>query len=66
VPDRIAFRARSGRREDHMNQLLESLLTINLIFGTAVFYVGARIYVLPKVGISDPRAILKTDPAADR
>ena len=41
-----------------MDALLERILTINLIFSTAVFYVGARIYVLPKVGDSNPRAIL--------
>lgn len=41
-----------------MEALLERILTINLICSTAVFYVGARIYVLPKIGKSDPRAIL--------
>ena len=41
-----------------MDALLERILTINLIFSTAVFYVGARIYVLPKIGESNQRAIL--------
>lgn len=41
-----------------MDALLERILTINLICSTAVFYVGARMYVLPKVGKSNPRAIL--------
>ncbi len=41
-----------------MDALLDRSLTINLVFGLAVFYVGARIYVLPRVGESSPRAIL--------
>ncbi|HEY5997189.1 MAG TPA: hypothetical protein VIU29_09205 [Candidatus Deferrimicrobiaceae bacterium] len=41
-----------------MNALLESVLTINLVCSTAVFYVAARVYVLPKVGKSSPRSIL--------
>ena len=41
-----------------MDALLERILTINLIFSTAVFYVGARIYVLPKIGESNQRVIL--------
>lgn len=41
-----------------MNAFLDRILTINLICSTAVFYVGARIYVLPKVGKSTARAIL--------
>lgn len=41
-----------------MNALLERILTINLICSTLVFYVGARIYVLPKVGKTNARSIL--------
>ena len=41
-----------------MNALLERILTINLICTTAVFYVAARTYVLPKIGQWNPRAIL--------
>ncbi len=41
-----------------MNAILERILTINLLCSTAVFYAAARIYVLPKVGESKPRAIL--------
>jgi len=41
-----------------MNALLERILTINLISSTAVFYVAARIYVLPRVGKTDARTIL--------
>jgi len=33
-----------------MDALLERIPTVNLIFSTAVFYVGARIYVLPEIG----------------
>ena len=41
-----------------MGALLERILAINLVFSTAVFYVGARIYVLPRIGESNQRAIL--------
>jgi hypothetical protein len=41
-----------------MDALLERILTINLIFSTVVFYIGARIYLLPKIGELNPRAIL--------
>ena len=41
-----------------MNPLLERILTINLVCSTAVFYIAARTYVLPKIGKSNPRAIL--------
>ncbi len=41
-----------------MDAILERILTINLICSTVVFYVGARMYVLPKIGKSQPRAIL--------
>ncbi len=41
-----------------MDALLARALPINLIFSTAVFYVAARFYVLPKIGESNPRAIL--------
>lgn len=41
-----------------MNALLERTLMINLICSTMVFYVGARIYVLPRVRrIDDPGAL---------
>ena len=41
-----------------MNALLERTLMINLICSTVVFYVGARIYVLPKVGKTNAKTIL--------
>ncbi len=41
-----------------MNALLERILTIILICCTMVFYVVARIYVLPKVGKTTARTIL--------
>lgn len=41
-----------------MNVLLERTLMINLICSTVVFYAGARIYVLPKVGKTNARMIL--------
>ena len=41
-----------------MDAILERILTINLICSTAVFYAAARIYVLPKIGQTNPRAIL--------
>jgi hypothetical protein len=41
-----------------MDAILERILTFNLIFSTAVFYVGARIYILPKIGEYNQRAIL--------
>src|SRR5512143_1419601 len=41
-----------------MNALLERTLMINLICSTVVFYVGARIYVLPRVGKTNARTIL--------
>jgi len=40
-----------------MNALLERTLMINLICSTVVFYVGAWIYVLPKVGKTNERTI---------
>ncbi len=41
-----------------MDAILERILTINLVLGTVVFYVAARIYVLPKVGEWNSRSIL--------
>ncbi len=41
-----------------MDALMERTLTINLVCGIAVFYAAARIYVLPKIGETSPRAIL--------
>jgi len=40
-----------------MNALPERTLMINLICSTVVFYVGAWIYVLPKVGKTNARTI---------
>ena len=41
-----------------MQPLLDRILTANLIFSTIVFYVAARIYVLPKIQELRPRSIL--------
>lgn len=41
-----------------MHALLERILTINLICSTVVFYVGARIYVLPRAGKAKAKSIL--------
>ncbi len=41
-----------------MQPLLDGILTINLIFSTLIFYVGARIYLLPKIKELKPQAIL--------
>lgn len=41
-----------------MQELLDRILTINLIFTTLVFYVTARIYLLPKLHEFTPRTLL--------
>ena len=41
-----------------MQALLDGILTFNLIATTAVFYVAARLYVLPRLGQLRPRSIL--------
>ena len=41
-----------------MQELLERILTGNLIFTTLIFYVAARIYLLPRLRELTPRAIL--------
>jgi hypothetical protein len=41
-----------------MQQLLDRILTINLIGTTAVFYVAARLYLLPRLGELAPRTVL--------
>lgn len=41
-----------------MQPLLDQILTFNLIGSTLVFYVAARLYVLPKIGRLAPRDIL--------
>jgi hypothetical protein len=41
-----------------MQPILDRILTVNLILTTVVFYVAARIYVLPKLGEFRPRTIL--------
>ena len=41
-----------------MDTVLDSILTFNLIGSTAIFYVAARLYVLPILGQLTPRSIL--------
>lgn len=41
-----------------MQPLLDRILTFNLIGTTLVFYVAARIYVLPRLGELAPRTVL--------
>ena len=41
-----------------MQPLLDRILTFNLIATTIVFYVAARIYLLPRLGELKPRSIL--------
>src|SRR5262250_2198378 len=35
-----------------------NILTVNLLFSTLVFWVAARLYVLPKLGECEPRTVL--------
>jgi len=44
--------------EAYMQPILDRILAVNLILSTLVFYVAARIYVLPKLGELRPRTIL--------
>src|SRR3981081_711298 len=41
-----------------MQSLLDRILTVNLIATTGVFYVAARIYLLPQLGRLRPSAVL--------
>jgi hypothetical protein len=41
-----------------MQTLPDRILTLNLIATTAVFYVAARIYLLPRLGQLRPSAVL--------
>jgi hypothetical protein len=41
-----------------MQPLLDRILTFNLIATTVVFYVAARLYLLPRLGEMRPRSIL--------
>jgi hypothetical protein len=41
-----------------MQPLLDRILTANLIFTTLIFYVTARIYLLPRIREFNPQAIL--------
>lgn len=41
-----------------MQELLDRILTVNLIFTTLIFYVTARIYLLPKIQELKPQTIL--------
>src|SRR2546422_10065485 len=41
-----------------MEGLLDRILTLNLIGTTIVFYVAARIYLLPHLGRLQPRSVL--------
>jgi len=38
--------------------ILDRILTINLIGSTLVFYVSARLYLLPRLGKLEPRSVL--------
>ena len=46
------------RIEAEMHLLFDRILTINLICSTAVFYAGARIYILPKIKELSPQVLL--------
>jgi len=35
-----------------------NILTVNLIFSTFVFWIGARIYLIPRLGELEPRSVL--------
>ncbi|HCE69404.1 MAG TPA: hypothetical protein DER40_18455 [Geobacter sp.] len=41
-----------------MQELLDRILTANLLFTTVIFYVAARIFLLPKLQEINPRTIL--------
>ena len=41
-----------------MNSLSDRVLTINLICSTLIFYIGAKIYILPKINEVKPKVIL--------
>ena len=41
-----------------MEPILNRILTLNLVASTVVFYVAARIYLLPQLGRLRPRAVL--------
>jgi hypothetical protein len=41
-----------------MNPLSDRVLTINLICSTFIFYIGAKIYILPKINEIKPKVIL--------
>ena len=41
-----------------MESILDRILTLNLVATTVVFYVAARIYLLPQLGRLRPRAVL--------
>ena len=41
-----------------MDSILDRILTLNLVATTVVFYVAARIYLLPQLGRLRPRAML--------
>ncbi len=41
-----------------MDPILDRILTVNLIGSTLVFYVAARLYLLPRLGELDPRSVL--------
>lgn len=41
-----------------MDILAENVLTLNLVFSTAVFWIIARIYLLPRLPTLEPRTVL--------
>lgn len=46
------------REEGNVQPILDRILTLNLIGTTLVFYVAARLYVLPRLGELAPRTVL--------
>ena len=41
-----------------MESVLDRILTVNLICSTLIFYVGAKIYIMPKINELKPKVIL--------
>jgi hypothetical protein len=49
---RVSF-VRASLRQTHMN-----ILTVNLLLSTLVFWIAARLYVLPRLDECEPRTVL--------
>jgi hypothetical protein len=54
----IGQSSRNDRGEGEMPMHFDQILTVNLICSTVIFYVGAKIYILPKIEELKPQAIL--------